>query len=470
MRKAEFPGLVGQPENNAAQPLVPSKKSAGRFSFVLSGFLFKIALDIAYLTYLSDAYASHFLTAFQVNFSVLQYFESFLWLGAALLLVQFSSRTAGGIAFFAAIVFLLAPLASMYGMDSERNRDTLSLAVVAIVVAHLVSRMVIKPRIKVSLVRNGEGYLVFIGGLLILMFLTIAASSGALFQMNFDIDKVYEFRTELGAKVDIGPLAYSNLWAQKIFTPLLLALGLQRKSIWLVGLSLTLFVVYFGVTQHRSHLFAPVLVLGAYAIYRRGFTYAQGFILASVAVFAVTILVTAFEIESLGALLIRRAFFVGASVACTWVEYFSENPKVFFADNLLASIVQNEYTDTNLPMFMGGYMNKGVEFGFNVGLVGAGYAQLGVFGVILYGAIIGAIVRINQRLIDLGVPAYLQAAILFLPYRTAWADSDTLTTLLSHGLFVGTLAVWLFSSSNNKQVNSLSDGNSAEHRAVASGA
>lgn len=470
MGKVEFSGPAGQLDNNATQRHAPGKERNGRLAFVLSGLCFKIALDIAYLTYLSDAYASHFLTPFQVNFSAVQYFESFLWLGAALLLVQFSSRSAGGIAFFAAIVFLLAPLASMYGMDAERPRDTLSLAVVAIVVAHLVSTMAIKPRVKLSLVRNGERHLLFISALLILMFLTIAASSGALFQMNFNMDNVYDFRTELGAKVDVGPLAYTNLWAQKIFTPLILALGLQRKSIWLVGLSLALFVVYFGVTQHRMHLFAPGLVVGAYAIYRRGFTYAQAFILASVAVFAVTILVAAFELESIGTLLIRRAFFVGASVACTWVEYFSENPKVFFADKLLASIVQNEYTDTNLPMFMGGYMNNGVEFGFNVGLVGAGYAQLGVFGVILYAAIIGAIVRVNQRLIDLGVPPYLQAAILFLPYRTAWADSDTLTTLLSHGLFVGTMAVWLFCSSDNKQVNSYRDGNSVERGTVSSGA
>ena len=123
--------------------------------------MFKIALDIAYLTYLSDAYASHFLTAFE---STSRFFSTLnrLWLGAALLFIQFSSRSAGGIAFFAAMVFLLAPLASMSGMDAERTRDTLSLAVVAIVVAQLVSTVAIKPRVKVSLVRNSEEHLLFI--------------------------------------------------------------------------------------------------------------------------------------------------------------------------------------------------------------------------------------------------------------------------------------------------------------------
>lgn len=462
--------MVAQPKNTFSHRSLQRSQSTGRIAFILSGLLFKIVLDVAYLTYLSDAYATHFLTAFQVNFSVLQYTESFLWLGTVLVLVNFSSRSAGGIAFFAAIVFLLAPLASMYGMDSERTRDALILAVVAIVVAHLVSELVIRPRGKISLVKHGERYLISLSFLLVLLFLTIAALSGALFQMNFDIDRVYDFREELGAKIDVGFFTYTNLWAQKIFTPLVLALGLQRKSIWLIVFALTMHVIYFGITQHRMHLFVPLLVFGAYSLYRQEFTFTRGFILVSVSVLAVNAMVTLFDLEALGALIIRRTFFVGASVACTWVEYFSENPKVFFADKLLASFVQNEYTDTNLPMFMGGYMNKGVEFGFNVGLVGAGYAQLGVFGVILYGAIIGAIVRINQRLIDLGVPAYLQAAIMFLPYRTAWADSDTLTALLSHGLFVGTLAVWLFCSSDNKQVNSLSDGNSVERRAGASGA
>lgn len=444
-------------------------QSTGRLGFVLSGFLFKVTLDIAYLTYLSDAYATHFLTAFQVNFSVLQYIESFFWLGAVLLLVKFSSRSAGGIAFFTAIVFLLAPLASMYGMDSERTRDALVLAVVAILIAHLVSVLVVGPRVKISLVKSGERYLVFLSFLLIAVFLAVAVLSGALFQMNFDIDKVYDFRTELGAKVDVGVLTYTNLWTQKVFTPLLLALGLQRKSMWLIAFALTMHLIYFGVTQHRMHLFAPLLVFGAYALYRREFTFARGFILVSVAVLVVNLMVTLLELEVLGALIIRRAFFVGASVAYTWVEYFADNPKVFFADKLLASIVQNEYSNTNLPMFMGDYMREGLDIGFNVGVVGAGFAQLGILGVILYGALIGAIVRINQRLIDLGVPSYLQAAILFLPYRTVWADSDTLTALLSHGLFVGTLAVWLFGSPRKKIASSASSCASVDRRAGSAG-
>ncbi len=429
-----------------------SKKHAGRINFLLAGFLFKIALDVAYATYLTGAFTDHFLTPFIFNFSAFQYLESFVWLGLVLLIVPSSSKSAGGLAFFAAIVFFCAPMASIYGMDAERSRDVLVLSVLAIGVAHLVSAVVIQRGGKIKLPKVHEKYLIFLSIFLIGMFLTAAAASRALLNMNFAIDEVYDLRDEQGAKVDIGILIYTNLWAQKVFTPLILAIGLQRKSIWLVGFALIMFFIYFGVTQHRTHLFTPLLVLFCYIVYRRDFSYARGLVLCALALFFMSALISIFELETLSAITIRRALFVGPSAAYTWVEYFAEHPKVFFADNLLASIVRNEYTGTNLPFYLGDYLRANYDIGFNAGLVATGFAQLGVFGVIMYAAIIGVVIRINNALIEAGVPPYISASIFFLPYRVAWADSDLFTTLLSHGLLVGTFAVWLFGSPRKTQV------------------
>lgn len=430
----------------------PPQIDVKRFQFLLAGFLFKIALDVSYATYLTTAFANHFLTPFTVNFSIFQYLESFAWLGLVLLFVPYSSRSAGGLAFFSAIVFLCAPVASIYGMDSERSRDTLVLSALAIGVAHFVSVVGVRPRVKVTLPKHGEKYLLFLSFLFTGSFLAIAAASGALFGMNFNIDRVYEFRNELGSKVDFGLFSYTNLWAQKVFTPLIFAVGLRRESIWLIGFALVMHFIYFGVTQHRAHLFAPILVFMAYLLYRKEFSYTKGFGTLALTLFAANVAIMIFDLETLGSLVIRRALFVGASVTYNWVEYFSEHPKVFFADNLLASIVHNEYTGTNLPKFMGDYMRSDMDLAFNAGLVGAGFSQLGAFGVVAYGTIIGSIVRINRRLIEAGVQPFIPAAILFFPYRIAWADSDLLTALLSHGLIVGTFAVWLFGAPRKMQI------------------
>ncbi|MGJ8590123.1 MAG: hypothetical protein ACSHXW_18615 [Yoonia sp.] len=420
--------------------------NAGRFQFVLAGFFFKIALDVSYATYLTNAFANHFLTPFVINFSIFQYIESFAWLAVVLLFVPFSSKSAGGLAFFAAIIFIYAPVASIYSMDDDRSRYTVLLCALAIGAAYLSSATGVGHRVNISLPKHGQRYLLVLSFLFSGLFLVIAATSGALFSMNFNIARVYELRSELGSKVDIGLFAYTNLWTQKIFTPLIFAIGLHRKSLWMIGFALTMHLIYFGVTQHRSHLFAPILVYVVFLLYRREFSYAGGLSLLGLALISLNLAILAFDLEDFGALTIRRALFVGPSVTYSWIEYFAENPKVFFADNLLASIVRNEYTGVNLPLFMGDFMRNNMEIAFNSGLVGAGFAQLGATGVILYGGIIGVFIRINRRLIESGVPPYIPAAILFFPYRIAWADADLMTALLSHGIIVGTLAVWLFGS------------------------
>jgi hypothetical protein len=290
------------------------RMNAGRFQFVLAGFFFKIALDVSYATYLTSAFANHFLTPFVVNFSLFQYIESFSWLAIVLLFVPFSSKSAGGLAFFAAVIFLYAPVTSIYGMDDERSRYAVLLCALAIGAAYLSSATDIRHRVNISLPKNGQRYLLAISFLFSGLFLAIALSSGALFTMNFDIARVYELRSELGARVDIGLLAYTNLWAQKIFTPLIFAIGLHRKSLWMIVLALTMHLIYFGVTQHRSHLFAPILVYVVFLLYRREFSYAGGFGLLGLALVSLNLAILAFDLEDFGALTIRRALFVGPSV------------------------------------------------------------------------------------------------------------------------------------------------------------
>ncbi|MDA7827785.1 hypothetical protein N9A67_06130 [Rhodobacteraceae bacterium] len=441
---------IGLPKERTPNDLISSPTvMRSRIRFILSGLLFKIALDVSYATFLTDAFANHFLTPFPVNFDVLRYLESSLWLLLVLVFLPFSSKLAGGLAFFCAVVFFYAPITTIYGMDLDRSRDTVLLSTLAIVAAHLVDIVGFRRRIKTTLPKHGDTALLILSFTFVLSFLGISAFTGVLFSMNFDIARVYEFRTEFGSQVDVGIFAYTNLWTQKVFTPIILAVGLRRGSIWLICFALAMHFVYFGVTQHRSHLFAPILVFIAYLLYRREFSYAKGYALMAVALFMITQIVITYDLEVIGALVIRRALFVGASVTYNWVEYFTEHPNVFFADNLLKSYIVNQYTGVNLPKLLGDFMRQDMELAFNSGLVGSGFAQLGAFGVILYGGIIGAIIRFNRRLIDAGVPPYIPAAILFFPYRIAWADADLFTALLSHGLIVGTFAVWLFGSSRN---------------------
>lgn len=104
--------------------------------------------------------------------------------------------------------------------------------------------------------------------------------------------------------------------------------------------------------------------------------------------------------------------------------------------------MEGEYTGANLPSLMSELIFGGQPFGFNAGIVGAGFAHLGLFGVILYAATLGALVRFVNHLIHRGLPAFLSAALLFEPFRTTWADTDLPTAILSHGILVGTILLF----------------------------
>lgn len=421
-----------------------SKFSDSRTIFVFSVLFFRITLDICYVTYLSPAFLNHQLTPFEVDFSALQYLESYIWLIAGIAILPYQSAKSESLAFFVIIVFLLAPASAIYGLDDRISREVLVLTVMAIYIVYFITLPRALGKGKMALPENGKKILLSISIIFCLIFVLLAIVTGAIFNMNFDVDKVYDFRRELGSKVDIGIFGYTNLWTQKVFTPAILAIGLQRKSITLIVFSLLMHLLFFGVTQHRAHLFTPMLLFFAWYLYRRPFSYSKGFFSFAIALLLTNAVVIYFNLESLAALTIRRSLFVGPSVTYSWIDFFADRPKAYFADNLLSSFLQNPYTGVNLPYYIGEFKMPGTELAFNAGLVGAGYAQLGAFGVALYAAILGYFVRLNARLVEAGVPVYIMAAILFFPYRIAWADSDLLTALLSHGIIVGTFAVWLF--------------------------
>ncbi|MNY40286.1 hypothetical protein D3C86_1750200 [compost metagenome] len=103
-----------------------------------------------------------------------------------------------------------------------------------------------------------------------------------------------------------------------------------------------------------------------------------------------------------------------------------------------------------LPYYLGDYFVPGKSLAFNAGIVGTGYAQAGFFGVIFYATTLGFFLRFVNGLIKGGLPVYMVAAVLITPIRTAWADSDLFSALLSHGILIGIVVLWLYGKSKEK--------------------
>jgi hypothetical protein len=76
-------------------------------------------------------------------------------------------------------------------------------------------------------------------------------------------------------------------------------------------------------------------------------------------------------------------------------------------------------------------------------LVSSGYSHAGFVGVVVYSVIIGYILGVANYLVRRGVPVWIAVAILAGPFRTAWADSDLFASLLTHGILIAIVLIWI---------------------------
>lgn len=418
---------------------------AGRMSFVLSVLFLRLALDAAYVLYVAPVFGNHFLVPLELEFDWGRYFSSFLLVVVPTTFLPYGKENLSGLFFCIPLVFLYIPMTTIYGLDLGRTSLGVFLCLSALVVAYFVAKVRICGA-RLAVAKKGKGIVILLGALVLVYFYVWSVITGAVNYINFDLLKIYEFRGVASELMNVGPLSYLNLLAAKVFNPFVLALGFMRRSYILICIGLLNQIYYFATTQHRMHLFVPLLVLFVWLLYRdksyMSLPQFYGFVGGGVvAVLGFSLFL---QLDVLPAIILRRAFFVPAGVAFSWVEYFVDKPKVLFADRFLSTVSVSVYAGENLPHFLGYVLSGRNEIAFNAGLVGAGYAQAGFFGVVAYACVLGVVLKCVNALLKSGVPKLLAASLLFAPLRTAWADSDLLTTLVSHGVVVSLCLLWLY--------------------------
>lgn len=413
-----------------------------RIHLIGATLAFKLSLDIIYIFYMNKFFEDHFLTAMPLNVNPSHYVISTILALIPSCFAPYDKKSFSGVFFLLAIMFAHIPMAVMYGLNDELSMAPLLAAILAIFVAYIAS-LETKAKIRIPIVANGERAAIAISLVFIAVFLAVSIVSGATSFLNFDISRVYEFRSQASDLMDTGVFAYINLWAQKIFNPLLFILALYKRNIPMMIGSIGIQVYFFGITHHRSHLFVPLLIYLIWLLFTRSISIPRLWFLISVGLLGVLMLITIFHLDTFAALILRRAIFVPASVSFEWFEFFIDKPKVYWADKLLAAGSSSEYTSQSLPRLLGNHMAAGKELNFNSGIIAAGFAQAGVLGIIFYAAVFGGVLKFVNALIRRGVPVSVCAGLLVQPIAAGWTSSDLFSTLLSHGVIVGVIILWI---------------------------
>lgn len=302
------------------------------------------------------------------------------------------------------------------------------------------------PSIKATRISQGT-YLTALC-LMIALFVLLLGREAGFSNLNFDLYSVYDFRRDIAANIGETLNRLASIFT-KLLIPLLLVYALQEKGnkrVTLVGFALGCSILIFGYWQHKSAAFLPFAALLLYLGVRAERPAHRITIL-------LTLLCTALAVEALyyayfnplyaaplNGLIGRRALFVPALLDQYYIDYFSNHEK-----NYWYSLTQHfgalpPTSSLAAPFRIGLEYFDNDQMSANSGFVGAGYANAGAAGVMLYSTIIGLFISYadaqaktlgNAFVFALGFPAIY----------TAVASSDLVTALFSHGLIAFLIAL-----------------------------
>ena len=403
--------------------------------------LFRGVLDFFYIRYVTRLYASEFPLSGNSIFRLLESYAIVLalcvWIAGSL----YRRWRPSGIVPVLYFVVVMIPLSSQYGLA---DAPAILLYAAAGSIALLTTVTELHPRIKVPKPSRDILYIAITGLFAISAYVYgWLTFTGGLGRINWNLLALYEVRAKYVQS--LGPLmGYFVPWQAYVINICGLVYALRQRNYWLLGLVVVAQLLLFGMTGHKSFLFAPCLAGGVYLVWQRRnaifWTIIGAFLLAlaSYGYFLIA------GNEFVPSLFVRRLFFVPARLHVLYYDFFSQpgHPLYMLSDSILRGILENPY---GMPMpRLIALTYWGREFWPDVGYLGDAYGNLGLIGMFVFSAFLGVVLRIVDS-VGSHLPPHFVAAAIAMP-ALALTESALFTSLLTHGLILAVLMLWISSA------------------------
>lgn len=411
--------------------------------FFIAAVSFRLLLDVSYLHFINPVFKS---AGFLLDIYTFKYIES--WLLYIALVVAFPKRLKKVSDYL--MVFLLfsflSPLLSFYGM-SNANREHLYIVLLGVALILIFKNG--RP-IKLPTIKGGRNIAKNISWASVLLVTVWMIQSGGLNYFNLDIARVYEFRSNVSDIINQGLMGYLNMWATKVFGPFLLAIALWRKKYFIAFVVFCLHILWFGISSHKSILFYPLVVTFVWVWFRSSKALVLIPIGMSIVVGISFIAYLAIDDIWLGSLFIRRVFFVPSFLTFTYYDFFSQNQFVYWSSSLTSSFIDYPY-EFNPARLVGEYL--GTDANANNSFLATGYMHAGIAGIIFYGILAGLLFRLIDSVSNKGIPPWLAVSTIIIPSQSLLTNADLLTSILTHGIGIAVIVLFLYRSPNRKRIH-----------------
>lgn len=408
---------------------------------VLLFVLLKLTLDLSYVYLIAPVYTYAGLT---VDIDILRIVESYILVAIISFSVKDSVKYPSDFLIWMFAAGTLVPSLSYYAMHSG-SREFMYAMVGCFFLVVIFSKLSL-----VSIPTLKEGRTIGIILLFVLLFIVSFSliQKGGLSYFNLDFSKVYDFRREVGAVTAYGIWGYLNTWVFKIVNPALIAWALWKQKHKLVILLICLQVLFFGISSSKGVLFFPILILGVYWFVNKK----NALIYLSTGIIAIMItsafLMMYFDNGLLSSLFIRRTMFLPAQLNFAYYELFSQIGHVHLSNSILKIWIHYPFPYEPQQM-VSEYVYKSYNAWCNTGFLATGYMHFGYIGMLIFSIITGGLVWMVNCLYQNRMPLWLATSISVVPFFVLFTSSDLLTALLTHGILLCLLILFIFGHKND---------------------
>lgn len=400
--------------------------------------IYKTVIELVYILSISKIYDY---TGLTLNINQIGFWISQLYLLVLIILFPRDKSRPSTYLFLMFVLFLVIPTFSYYWLNNQSILYTTFILLCCIIISLLLKINVIKiyDEIKFS---NVILKVLFLFYILITVYLIIKRGGIDTRALNFDSSSIYELRSEFTIT---GIWGYILNWCAKVFCPFFFAYFFyKKKRLNMLLILLVQLLLYFSY-GYKAYLFSIGLLLMVVLVmkkdkFERDFTLGlTSIIIISLAMFKLNI--TNFLFNSIP----FRLVFVPAQIQFEYFEFFSERNKMFFADGVIGKLfnIESPFNEP-VPFVISKYFH-GVISNSNTGVFSDAFANGGFIMMVIFALLLGVIFIIIDSITS-QIPKYIVVASLSYMIFVL-NDNSLLTTLLTGGLFLMILFLFLFNSS-----------------------
>lgn len=417
------------------------KISKRHLVFLLFCFIYRLTLEYAYSTIISKRFSY---LGYDLDFNLVNYVNSWLLFLTIIFILKSKFHKVSDFFYFTSIVALLIPMYVLYGLDNNLSIYPPVVSTISILIIYIITNL---KSFKISWkYRMLDGVKIFeVISILSILFLIYLYRNAAL---NLNFADVYYFREENSKLTEGTFISYISSWSYQIFTIALMAVSLHLRRYWMVLLIIFIQVFFYAASGHKSILFYPLLVFFIRWLNRYtnlGLVALQGHLIAIIFPILTFIL---FEDILVSSYLLRRVIFIPAKLTFIYFEFFESKPFIFWSNSILSSVLEYPFSERH-TVLISEYAGWG-DASANNGYISSGYAQAGLFGVLIYTLILAIILKLIDSISGKQFPLWLGISLTIVSFRSIVLSSDLFTVFLTHGLIIIMLIFFLLSKNLTK--------------------